>query len=178
MLKFIIALFFLSSFFNTSIANKNPDVFFKKELLYKNRRAKYPLGVNLILLGPSGLVGGSFDYFITSKMNFEGGVGLSNSKSAQPNYFAGLKYHILGNSISNTTFYFGGFVKNNFNNTTNEIIQELYLPIGLQKIKKNKFSWNIELAYKYDVAASKSIVWGAFKLGYRFKMRKSKLNLN
>lgn len=160
-----------------SQAIEKPFIPLKKELIYKNRRAKYPLGVNLLLLGPSGLVGTSVDYFITPKFNIELGVGLSNKKPIQSNYFAGLKYHILGNAISNTSFYFGGFIKNNFVNTTDVILQELYFPLGIQKIKKNKLTWNLELAYKYDVINAKSIVWGAFKLGYRFQLRKSKLNI-
>lgn len=150
----------------------------KKDLVFKNRRAKYPLGINFTILGPSGLLGASADFFITPKVNFELGLGLNNDKAVNPNYFAGLKYHILGNSISNTTLYFGGYIKNNFENPTGGLIQELYLPIGLQRIKKNKFAWNIELAYKYNVEEAKSIVWGALKLSYRFKLRNSKLNLN
>jgi len=177
MLKLVIALCFLCFSFNKAIANDNVSGPFKKDLFHKNRRAKYPLGVNLVILGPSGLVASSLDYFFTSRINVEIGVGLNNDKTIQPNYFSGVKYHILGRTISNSTFYVGGFIKNDFNNTANEIIQELYLPIGLQKIKMNKFTWNLELAYKYDVSSATSIVWGAFKLGYRFKIKKSKLNL-
>jgi len=178
MLKLIIVLFSLCLFLSNSSAIEYFPKVFKKKIIHKNRRTKYPLGVNLLLLGPSELIGTSLDFFITSNVNFEIGVGLDNNKAIRPNYFSGLKYHLLGNAITNTTFYAGGYFKNNFTNNTSGILQELYFPIGLQKIKRNKFTWNIELAYKYDVESAQSIVWGAFKIGYRFKIRKSKLNLN
>ena len=178
MIKLIVVLFF-SCFVSSHLsATDYLPGSFKKDFIHKNRRAKYPLGVNLLLLGPSELIGASVDFYLTSNVNFEFGLGLDNNKAIKPNYFAGLKYHLLGSTITNTTFYAGGYFKNNFENSTNSILQEFYFPIGLQKIKKNKFTWNIELAYKYDVQNEKSIVWGSFKIGYRFKIRKSRLNLN
>ena len=140
--------------------------FNNKDLFYKNRRAKYPVGVNLMAFGPAGVTGVSVDWFLVPKLNFELGAGLNNLKSLRPSYFAGGKYHFFGNTISNTTFYLGLFDKVMMDNTT--VTQTLYAPFGIQRIKKNKLTWNIEVAYTYDVQTYKSQVWGAFKLGYRF----------
>jgi hypothetical protein len=152
-----------------------------KEFLYKNRRAKYPVGINLIAFGPSGIAGASFDWFMTPKLNLEFGGGIKNHKILSPNYFAGLKYHLLGKSLSNMTLFLGGFIKNDLDFGGKEVVQELYFPLGLQRIKKSKLTWNIEVAYRYDLISSKSKVWGAFKLGYRFnpfaKKKKTKLSL-
>ena len=137
-----------------------------KDLFLKNRRAKYPVGINVVAFGPSGLAGLSIDWFIKPKFNFEFGAGLNDLKTNQPSYFAGGKYHLFGNSISNTTFYFGVFDKVTLNSNT--VGHMLYVPIGLQRIKKNKLTWNIEVAYTYDLNSFKSKVYGAFKLGYRF----------
>ena len=177
MLRFIILLHFSFFIMGNGFAYDKHKINLKKELFFKNRRAKFPLGVNVLLLGPADLIGGSVDYFISPKINVELGIGINNDKAFKMNYYSGLKYHLLGNTFTNTTFYAGGFFKNDFDNSTDKIIQELYLPIGLQKIHKNQFSWNIELAYRYNIENSKSIVWGALKLGYRFKLTKSKLNL-
>ena len=145
-----------------------------KSLFYKNRRAKYPLGVNLIAAGPSEFLALSFDWFITPKLNLEIGGGANHYKNPYPNYFVGLKYHFFGKTISNLTLYAGGFGKNDFDFLEKEIVQELYFPIGLQKIKKSKLTWNIEVAYRYNLITSQSRVWGAFKLGYRFNRPKKK----
>tara|TARA_B100000809_G_C15091538_1_gene513372 strand:- start:1088 stop:1600 length:513 start_codon:yes stop_codon:yes gene_type:complete len=136
-----------------------------KELFLKNRRAKYPVGINFVGFGPSGVAGLSMDWFIKPKFNLEFGAGLNDLKIFQPSYFAGGKYHFFGNTISNTTIYLGFFDKVTIDSIgTNNL---LYIPIGLQRIKKNKLTWNIEVAYTYDIDTFKSNVYGAFKLGYR-----------
>ena len=137
-----------------------------KDLFLKNRRAKFPVGVNLIAIGPAGLAGLSVDWFIKPKFNLEFGAGLNDFKTYQPSYFAGGKYHIFGNTISNTTFYFGVFDKVTIDSSV--VNNMLYVPIGLQRIKKNKLTWNIEVAYTFDINTARSKVFGAFKLGYRF----------
>jgi hypothetical protein len=139
---------------------------FNKQLLYKNRRAKYPIGVNIMAFGPAGVIGLSIDWFIKPKLNLEFGIGADDFKTAKPAYFIGGKYHLFGNTLSNTTPYFGVFDK--ISSFTNEINHQLYVPIGLQRIKKSKFTWNIEVAYVYNINSYTSSVWGAFKIGWRF----------
>lgn len=147
--------------------SNSKSIDFGKLSIYKNRRAKYPVGINVHAFGPGGVSGLSVDWFIVPKINFEFGAGLNDLKTFRPSYFAGGKYHFFGNTISNTTFYLGLFDKLtvdsevNFDNT-------LYVPFGLQRIKKSKLTWNIEVAYTYNLLSYKSQVWGAFKLGYRF----------
>ena len=147
--------------------------------IYKNRRAKYPVGINAIAFGPSGIVGVSFDWFVLPKINLEFGAGVDNLKTFRPSYFAGGKYHFLGNSILNTTFYLGVFDKATQDPTV--LNHQLYIPFGIQRIKKSKLTWSIEVAYTYNISTFQSQIWGAFKLGYRFNRfdrKKKKPNNN
>lgn len=142
------------------------------KLFYKNRRAKYPLGINLIAFGPSGAAGVSLDWFIKPKVNFEFGVGLIDLKSFNPSYFAGLKYHIFGNTVSNSTPYLGFFDRVSIDSS--RVSHQIYIPIGLQIIKKSKLTWNFELAYNYNLQSYKSHFGGAIKMGYRFNRIRKK----
>jgi len=133
--------------------------------LLKNRRKKHPVGVNVNVLGVTGWGNVSADWFINPKLNVEGGFGIQNSGLSSISYFAGIKYHLLGKTPSNLTPYFGVF--DAFFLSEGQLYQHnLYFPIGLHKIKRNKFSWAIEMAYQYNKYA-KSNIWGAFKIGYR-----------
>jgi len=134
--------------------------------IYKNRRSKYPVGINIIAFGPTRIAGVSFDWFMLPKVNIEMGAGITNLKTFRPSYFAGAKYHFFGNTILNTTFYLGLFDNITLDSTL--LNQQLYVPFGIQRIKKNKLTWNIEVAYTYNISTFQSQVWGAFKLGYRF----------
>jgi hypothetical protein len=46
--------------------------------------------------------------------------------------------------------------------------QTLYVPFGVNRIKRNQVTWNIEVAYTYGLIDKESSFYGAFKLGYRF----------
>lgn len=144
-----------------------PEEVYKKELFHKNRRAKYPVGVSLVGFGASGIAGASLDWFFVPNFNLEVGAGINDLKSFEPVYFAGLKHHFVGKSILNTSLYLGLFDKVTID-ASQTMSHELYVPLGVQRIKKNKFMWMIEGAYTYDMTSSKSAFYGGLKLGYRF----------
>jgi len=131
----------------------------------KNRRAKHPLGVNVGMLGPTGWGNISMDYFVDSKFDVEAGLGIQTNGDNPYSFMGGVKYHIAGKFALGTTLYFGVmdafFFKDGKGHQHN-----LYFPIGLHKIKRNKFSWGVELAYQYNKYSSRNI-WGSFKIGYR-----------
>ncbi|MFD1551308.1 hypothetical protein [Putridiphycobacter roseus] len=131
----------------------------------KNRRKKHPFGLNVGILGPTGWGFVSADYFIDSKLDLEGGMGIQTNGIHPYSFFAGAKYHLAGKFIMGSTFYFGAmdafFFKDGKGYQHN-----LYFPIGIHKIKRNKFSWSLEVAYQFN-KNSDSNIWGAFKVGYR-----------
>ena len=135
---------------------------------YKNRREKYPIGFNLMALGPAGFFGTSADWFITNKINIEAGIGMINFYKRLPSYFIGGKYHLFGNTFSNTTVYTGVFGRFYTDGQTINPISAVYVPVGLQRIKRNQVVWNLEVAYLFDLHEQKTQVWGSMKMGYRF----------
>jgi hypothetical protein len=139
-----------------------------------NRRKKYPFGANIMILGPGGHIGTSVDAFLFNKLKFEIGLGLENKNGAfNTNYFLGGQYHFFGKTWSNATFYVGIFDAVNF--STSNTLHHLYLPIGYNRIKKNHLSWSIEIAFQPDKAYfDDSMIWGAFKVGYRFGFNQKK----
>ena len=141
------------------------DSFGKVDLL-KNRRKKHPLGINVGVLGITGWGNVSADWFITPKLNVEGGLGIQTTGLSPISYFGGVKYHILGKSPSNLTPYFGIYDAV-FTNEGKLHQHNLYFPIGIHKIKRNKFSWSLEVAYQFNSYSDRNL-WGGFKIGYRF----------
>lgn len=131
-----------------------------------NRRDKYPAGFNLYALGPVGLGGVSFDYFIVPKISLELGAGARNF-NPDLGFFVGGKYHFFGNSFLNTTPYIGVF--SGFEYTGDDLRNyNLYVPFGIQHIKKNHLAWSLEVAYKRDVYDPERSFYGGAKIGYRF----------
>lgn len=138
----------------------------KKKKVDLNRRDKYPAGFNLYALGPVGLGGVSFDYFIVPKISLELGAGARNFYP-DLGFFVGGKYHFFGNSFLNTTPYIGVF--SGFEYTGGDLRNyNLYVPFGIQHIKKNHLAWSIEVAYKRDVYEPSRTFYGGAKIGYRF----------
>lgn len=138
----------------------------KKKKVELNRRVKYPAGFNLYALGPVGLGGISFDYFIVPKISLEVGAGFRNFN---PDYgfFVGGRYHFFGNTFLNTTPYVGVF--SGFEYTGNDLRNyNLYIPLGIQHIKKNKVSWSLEVAYKRNTENLEKNFYGGGKIGFRF----------
>ena len=164
--------FSLGSFMQSDLTSNSS----KKDLIYKNRRGKYPVGINLMAFGPAGSIGMSIDWFIKPKFNVEFGAGLLDIQILNPSYFAGVKYHVFGNTVLNTTPYLGFFDKVEIN--SNILSHQFYIPIGLQRINRKKLTWSIEAAYVYDLNTENSFIWGAFKLGYRFNRRQNKSIIN
>ena len=137
---------------------------FEKEL-FKNRRKKHPLGVNAGILGPTGWGYVSVDYFVASKINFEGGIGIQTNGINPTSLFFGAKYHLGARFLGGITPYFG--VVDAFFWKDGDFYQHnLYFPIGLHKIKRDKWSWGIEMAYQLNKYANSNI-WGSIKIGYR-----------
>lgn len=142
------------------------DALLKKKKVELNRRDKYPAGFNLYALGPVGIGGVSFDYFIVPKISLELGVGIQNF-NPDHGFFVGAKYHIFGNTFLNTTPYIGVF--SGFEYANKDVRNyNLYIPIGIQHIKKNKIAWSIEVAYKRNAANIEQNIYGGAKIGFRF----------
>lgn len=136
-----------------------------------NRRAKHPAGINLYIAGPAGIAGASFDYFITPKFSLEAGAGIRDFRfepeEVNPAFFFGGRYHFLGKTPINTTPYIGVF--SGFEHTGNDLRNfNLYIPVGIQRIKKNKVSWSIEVAYQRNSYQPGKRFYGGGKIGFRF----------
>lgn len=131
-----------------------------------NRRDKYPAGINAYALGPIGIGGISFDYFVVPKICLEVGAG-ARTFDSDYGFLAGGRYHFFGNTFVNTTFYLGVYSGFEY---INESLRNynLYIPFGLQRIKKNRLAWSIEIAYKRDDYNLSNRIYGGAKLGFRF----------
>jgi hypothetical protein len=162
MLGFSLVLFLHVGFTSDSISFVEP--FDKKIEL--NRRDKYPAGINLYAMGPIGIGGISFDYFIVPKIALEIGAG-ARTFDSDYGFMAGGRYHFFGNSLVNTTFYVGLYSGFEY---LNESLHNynLYIPFGIQRIKKNRLAWSIEIAYKRDDYNLGNNLYGGGKLGIRF----------
>ncbi|NOQ71897.1 MAG: hypothetical protein GQ574_07845 [Crocinitomix sp.] len=150
---------------NTALDPKAEFDLLKKKRKF-NRRAQYPAGFNIYGGGPHGLIGLSFDYFITPKIALEVGSGIRNF-TPDVGFFAGGRYHFLGKTPLNLTPYLG--VYSGFEYTGNDVRNyNLYVPFGIQRIKKNKIAWSIEVAYQRNSYSKGNNIYGGAKLGFRF----------
>lgn len=136
-----------------------------------NRRALYPAGFNIYGFGPTGKVAVTFDYFVTPKLSLELGAGLKDfGPNAIPDEHAftiGGRYHFFGNTPLNITPYLGVF--SGFEYTGTDVRNfNLYVPLGLQRIKKNGFTWSVEAAYQQNVYDPIRTFYGGGKIGFRF----------
>lgn len=144
---------------------KYENGFFKKKKPF-NRRDKYPAGFNLQVLGPIGITGVTFDYFVVPKIALEIGAGVKNFDS-DFGFMGGGRYHFFGNTTSGLTPYLGLY--SGFQYTGSDIQNyNLYIPFGIQKIKRNKFTWSIEGAYQRSIDNLSQQWYGAAKVGFRF----------
>lgn len=142
-----------------------------KEKFTLNRRVKYPAGFNLYALGPVGAVSVSFDYFVRPKISLEIGGGLRelplSGDDLKNGFLLGGRYHFFGNTPLNITPYIGVFSAFEF--TGSDVRNyNLYVPIGLQRIKRNKLSWSVEVAYQNNIYQPNTHFYGGAKLGFRF----------
>ncbi len=142
------------------------DILKKRKKLNFNRRVQYPAGFNIYGGGPVGVVGLSFDYFLTPKIALEIGGGARNL-TPDLGFFAGGRYHFFGKTPLNLTPYIG--VYSGFEYTGDDIRNyNLYVPFGIQRIKKNKLAWSIEVAYQRNSYDKGNHLYGGGKLGFRF----------
>tara|TARA_B110000037_G_C17126396_1_gene508334 strand:- start:1741 stop:2268 length:528 start_codon:yes stop_codon:yes gene_type:complete len=142
------------------------DLFKKRKKLKFNRRVQYPAGFNIYAAGPVGLVGLSFDYFITPKIALEVGSGIRNL-APDIGFFGGGRYHFFGKTPLNLTPYVG--IYSGFEYTGNDIRNyNLYIPVGIQRIKKNRIAWSLEVAYQRNSYDKGNNIYGGGKLGFRF----------
>lgn len=121
-------------------------------------------GVNANLLGPTILLSISMDYFVNEKTNIEIGTGIIGA-------FTGIKYFWKRNqSVSEWTPYAGLNVifipEICITNCTPARIG-LYIPIGMEIMKKNGFTFGGEIA-GLVLENTKTPVWPALKMGYHF----------
>ena len=153
------------------------DSFSKKDLLKieenktqiargSNPRLNNRFGVNLNMGSPTILLSFSLDYFITSSVNIEAGIGLFGA-------FGGMKYHFSGSkNTANWTPYLGLFYAGNIGAEL-EPYTNLYIPLGLQYTGNNGFTFAVELAGRLEFGDGFFPVWGAIKFGFHPKRRQS-----
>ena len=148
----------------------------KAQITWGNPRLNNRLGVGINIGSPTILLSFSLDYFITSSVNIEAGIGLFGA-------FGGMKYHFSGSkNTANWTPYLGLFYAYNlsiFKNTN------LYVPLGLQYTSNEGFTFGVELAGRFLITSPNNSfslfdktydysdyivpLWGAIKFGYHFK---------
>ena len=150
----------------------------KAQITWGNPRLNNRLGVGINIGSPTILLSFSLDYFITSSINIEAGIGLFGA-------FGGMKYHFSGSkNTANWTPYLGLFYAYNlsiFNNKNTN----LYVPLGLQYTSNEGFTFGVELAGRFLITSPNNSfslfdktydysdyifpLWGAIKFGYHFK---------
>lgn len=162
----LISLFLVLTAFNSIATDYDYVGELNKKRLVLNRRKKFPAGVNLYLMGPVGVAALSFDYFITPKLNLEVGGGFRNF-DGDIGYTFGGKYHFFGKTSTNITPYIGVYSGFEYTGTTLRNYN-LFIPVGLHRIKRNRFSWSIEAAYQHNSYALEQRFYGGVKLGFRF----------
>lgn len=128
-----------------------------------NPRLNRPLGLNFNILGPS-ILGLSTDYFITSKVNIEAGIGFFG-------YYGGATYHFNGDQNNRKwTPYTGAYLSHLFDigwdedNTIDDSPENgIYIPFGLQYLNNDGITIRFELATGTILS-----FYGSLKLGYHF----------
>ena len=117
-------------------------------------------GLNINMGSPTFLLSASLDYFITSSVNIEAGVGILGA-------FGGMKYHFLGSkNTANWTPYLGLFYS--VNTDTYDVYPNLYIPLGLQYTGNKGFTFAVELAGIVALVDESIPIWGAIKMGHHF----------
>ena len=139
----------------------------KEKIFYSpNPRKDFPLGINFVVGGPTGLLSLSVDYFIVPSFNVNAGFGVFG-------YYGGIKYHFGGNvERKNWTPYVGLSVTRIVMFGFFNIDQTgLYIPIGIHYIATRDFSFGVETAAFFIEGTKTNTpppVWGAIRLGYHF----------
>lgn len=133
-----------------------------KYMIKSNPRLYKPFGINIYILGPTMVSSLSVDYFLTSSLNVEAGVGLIGT-------FGGLKYYFDGaNKDKNWTPYLGVYLARDMVGSIwggGDFKNSIYTPLGIQFQKKKGRTFSAEIAYTNIGVLH---VWGGLKIGYRF----------
>ena len=133
----------------------------KAQIAWGSNPRNNRFGVNINMGSPTILLSFSLDYFITSSINIEAGIGLFGA-------FGGMKYHFSGSkNTANWTPYLGLFYAGNIGADL-EPYTNLYIPLGLQYTGNKGFTFAVELAGRLEFGDGFSPVWGAIKMGYHF----------
>jgi hypothetical protein len=122
-----------------------------------NPRIINRLGLNVNLGGPTMFLSLSLDYFVTRNLNIETGIGIFG-------YFGGIKYHLFRKKAKDNWNPYLGLYVNHFGETNS-----IYIPVGIQFVKNNGFTYGFELAARKFIIESRDIYRsGAIKFRYHF----------
>jgi hypothetical protein len=159
---------FLISTSAFSVGLDEPLEISRKKLSDLNRRARFPFGFNAYGFGPIGGAAITADYFITPKIALEAGAGFRDF-DFNHGFTVGARYHVFGKTMLNMTPYIGLYTAFHYNGSDLQN-NSLYIPAGIHKIKKNGFSWSVEVAWQRNTFFDNGFS-GGFRIGYRFKTK-------
>lgn len=143
---------------------QNSDLPFKgqNEEEISNPRIERPFGLSISAGGPTFLVSLSANYFVSSTVNFEAGIGVYG-------FYTGATYHFNGErNEKKWTPYTGAFLF-----IIPSILGEgahpgLFIPLGMQFMNIGGFTFRAEVAGILSDFNDNVPVWGALKFGYHF----------
>lgn len=135
-------------------------------IINTNPRLDNQFGINFNFGGPSIVGSVSFDYFITSSINIEAGIGYIG-------FFGGIKYHLGGQKVNrHWTPYLGLFavrIPEIEGVHRVDARSGLYMPLGIQYMSNIGITIGAEVArIAIESIANDTKYWGAVKLGYHF----------
>jgi hypothetical protein len=126
----------------------------------ENPRTKNRNGISLYAMGPNVVGSFSYDYFLTSNLNAEAGIGFIG-------IHGGLKVHLWGGKADKSwTPYFGAAITRSlFPSVGVDYLP--YFPIGIHFAGKNRLNFSFEVA----PLQFKLLAWNVagVKIGYRFR---------
>lgn len=150
---------------------ENSGTFDFSKKKFFNRRANYPVGLNAYAFSPVGLAL-TADWFVTPKFAIEAGGGFRNMQ-LDNGFTVGARYHFFGKTFLNITPYVG--IYSGFHHNGSDLQNHaVYVPVGIHRIKKNHWSWSVEIAWQESTFTGRNIN-GAFRIGYRFGGKKNPL---
>ncbi|MFT6718632.1 MAG: hypothetical protein ACJAY8_001028 [Sphingobacteriales bacterium] len=131
-----------------------------------NPRWANRFGVNFNVGGPSIVGSISFDYFITSSINVEAGVGYIG-------FFSGIKYHLEGKKVDRHWTPYVGLYAVRIPELRGDFKLDgrngLYMPLGVQYMSNFGITIGAEFArIAIESIANDTKYWGALKVGYHF----------
>lgn len=137
----------------------------------KNPRINRPFGLSFNLLGPTLVASVSLDCFIMPAVNVETGAGIRGAFGYW-GFYTGPKYHFGGHNKHKEGTLYTGILLTAFPPVDVNVKSEYgyYIPIGLNNISKNGYTFSLEVAYNSYFDKPKGLpIWFALKFGYHFK---------